>query len=84
MLNETMIRVWPFEDAPLQYQALSPHGGDEDWVAVVPAILARRYANPYSDETWIHWLQSGSPFGRCSITMHELPDGSQLFIGAHA
>lgn len=26
------IAVWPFHETPLNYQTLSPHGGDEDWI----------------------------------------------------
>ena len=33
-----MIKVWRFEDAPKKYRALSTNGGDEDWIAFVPAI----------------------------------------------
>jgi hypothetical protein len=29
--------VWRFEDAPEPYRALSQHGGDEDWIIVVPS-----------------------------------------------
>ena len=75
MVNDTLIRVWPFEDAPLQYQALSPHGGDEDWVAVVPAALADRY---------IGWLAPGTPFGCYTVSIHALPDGARLYIGTHS
>lgn len=31
------IRVWRFEDAPEEFRRLSRCGGDEDWVAHVPA-----------------------------------------------
>jgi hypothetical protein len=30
------IRVWPFADAPIELQAYSQNGGDEDWLAFVP------------------------------------------------
>lgn len=70
-----MIRIWPFHDAPAEYKALSGHGGDEDWLAVVPATLNGRY---------IPWLESGGPFGGCDVTTHELPDGSVVHIGSHA
>ena len=30
------ISVWRWADAPRVYKKLSEHGGDEDWVAIVP------------------------------------------------
>jgi hypothetical protein len=70
-----MIRVWEWKDAPEEYKALSPHGGDEDWVALVPPCHAQRI---------IGWLESGSSFGSCEVSEHPLPDGSVVKIGAHA
>ncbi len=68
------ITVWPFQEAPQEYRDLSPHGGDEDWLALLPA--------GYKDKTPI-WLEIG-PFGACDTSMHELPDGRIIAIGAHA
>ena len=69
------IQVWSFYDAPEAYRELSPHGGDEDWLALIPAHLADRY---------IGWLESGSSFGRCDVSEHPQPDGSIIRIGAHS
>ena len=69
------IQVWRFFDAPEQCQALSQHGGDEDWVALIPAALL---------DEWMPWMESGSAFGCCDVSIHELPDGRQVRIGAHA
>ncbi len=69
------IKVWEWDDAPEEFKALSPHGGDEDWVALVPPHLAQRC---------ISWLESGSSFGCCDVSEHPLPDGSVVKIGAHA
>jgi hypothetical protein len=69
------IRVWRFEDAPEEYRALSEHGGDEDWVALVPAGLADEY---------LGWLEKGSAFGYYDVQIARLPDGSEVRIGAHA
>jgi hypothetical protein len=67
------IRVWRFQDAPEEYRALSQHGGDEDWIAYVPAYLANSY---------IPWLESGS-FGVCDISEHKLRSiGDTIYIGA--
>jgi hypothetical protein len=35
------IDLWRWTDAPPAYRALSTHGGDEDFVAFVPASVAR-------------------------------------------
>lgn len=69
------IRVWRFEDAPAELQALSTHGGDEDWLAVVPAGLAG---------TYIGWLESRQWGKESDDAGHVLPDGSTVYIGAHA
>ena len=68
------IRVWRFEDAPINYKTLSEHGGDEDWLAHVPKGV--------EDEIW--WAQEGSSFGCHSVTRHDLEDGSYVLIGAHS
>lgn len=74
--DPTMICVWRFRDAPEAYRDLSPHGGDEDWVAFVPAPLADQY---------IGWLEQGTAFGCCDVSRHDLPDASgTVYIGAHA
>lgn len=73
--TDSAIIIWKFEDAPPEYQALSPHGGDEDWLARVPASMAG---------DWIPWMQAGSEFGCCDVSCHGLPDGSEIRIGAHA
>jgi hypothetical protein len=70
-----MIRVWRFEDAPQEYRDLSPHGGDEDWLAVVPWSMK---------DDWIPWLEGGGPFGVCDVSRHELDETEIVYIGAHA
>ena len=35
MINN-FIKIWKFEDAPKKYQKLSPHEGDENYIAFVP------------------------------------------------
>lgn len=42
-----MIRVWRFEDAPPEAQALSHHGGDEDYV-----LLAEKGSKDVEDGWW--------------------------------
>ena len=71
------IRVWAWEDAPQELKALSPHGGDEDWLALLPPRLSGDY---------IGWMESGTPFGCCDVSKHthpELPE-YEVRIGAHA
>ena len=70
-----LIRVWDFEDAPQQLRDLSSHGGDEDWIALVPPRYRR---------DWIPWAETGTAFGRCDVTDEELPNGWRVLIGAHA
>lgn len=67
------ILVWRFADAPADLKALSPHGGDEDWLALVPAGFMG----------YIGWLDYG-PFGVCDISRHQQDDGTTVYIGAHA
>lgn len=74
-IMDLFIKVWKFEDAPKELQGLSTHGGDEDWVALIPPKLAGE---------WIGWMESGSSFGCCSVSEYKLPDGSMVRIGAHA
>lgn len=69
------IHVWPFYDAPKALRDLSPHGGDEDWLALVPRKM--------SEEMWIGWLDTGTPFGVCDVSTHEVAEGV-VYIGAHA
>lgn len=70
-----MISVWRWQDAPQEYRDLSPHGGDEDWVAHIPVELV---------EIWIPWMDGGTEFGCCEVSTHDMPDGSQIRIGAHS
>jgi hypothetical protein len=72
MKMDKCILVWSFYDAPEVYRNLSQHGGDEDWLALVPKDY------PHT----ISWLERGS-FGVCDITIHDTEDGT-VYIGAHA
>lgn len=71
------IRVWKFEDAPAELQALSQNGGDEDWIAVIPPNLAK---------CWIGWLDEGSSFGCFCVDefKHPFLEGFIVKIGCHA
>lgn len=69
-----IIRVWRFGDAPAEFRVLSKHGGSEDWLAHVPAGMAKER---------IPWMEVLS-FGCCDVSEHELADESVVRIGAHA
>ena len=71
--QEKAILVWEWWDAPGELQALSDHGGDEDWVALVPKSVGIP-----------SWAHEGSSFGCCSVSEHEYEDGRLVLIGAHA
>lgn len=67
------ILVWDWRDAPGEVRAMSRHGGDEDYIAILP-----------KDMDSPSWLQSGSWFGCCNVSEHPLEDGRCAYIGAHA
>ena len=71
------IRIWKFDDAPEELQALSRNGGDEDWVALIPPKLV---------DEWIPFLEQGTSFGCCSVREYEHPElpGYKVRIGSHA
>ena len=71
------ILVWVFWDAPEELRALSDHGGDEDWLAEIPAQLA---------DPCPMWMDTGSQFGCCHVSEHAHPTkvGWRVRIGAHA
>lgn len=72
------IQVWRFHEAPAGLQTLSRHGGDEDWLAVVPPGWDG------GDGDKPAWMSSNTPFGYCEVSAHHQPDGSVVYIGAHA
>lgn len=72
------ILVWRFQDAPQHLKDTSPHGGDEDWLAVVPSEVYEREGIPA-------WAEEGGAFGYCNVSDSlVLPDGQHILIGAHA
>jgi hypothetical protein len=72
-MNEP-IKIWKFYEAPKEWQDLSPHGGDEDWVAEIPKSYGSLLPL---------WMEEGTPFGCCSVSVHDLPEVT-IAIGAHA
>jgi len=67
------ILVWKFYDAPGELRALSRHGGDEDYIGLVPDEVGQP-----------PWMESGTAFGCCDVSEHRYEDGRLVFIGAHA
>jgi hypothetical protein len=67
--------VWAFYDAPDDYQTLSRHGGDEDWLTYIPPHLANEEPD---------WMREGSTFGCCSVSRRVIPNGGVIAVGAHA
>jgi hypothetical protein len=73
-MDPKCVQVWHFHDAPPELRALSGHGGDEDWLALIPASMVGDY---------FPWMEAG-PFGCCDVSEHVLDGGSVVRIGAHA
>lgn len=72
------IQVWPFYDAPEEYQNLSTNGGDEDWLAFIPADVWEKSGE------YISWMgDGGTPFGVCGTSYYPVSNGV-VAIGCHA
>jgi hypothetical protein len=70
--QEKVIKIWEFDNAPIEYQQLSENGGDEDWVALVVG---------YGDQTPLVIEQISS--GLFSLDRYVVEAGT-IYIGAHA
>lgn len=68
------ITIWPFCDAPPEYQKLCNQGGDEDWIAFIPSAIHNQDPS---------FLWEGSNFGCCSVDRVAIPEGT-LVVGCHA
>lgn len=66
-------KIYLWDEAPMRLKALSNHGGDEDWLAVLP----RRFGN-------CPLLHTGTNFAPCRASKYKLRDGRTIRIGAHA
>ena len=51
-------QVQGIKDAPEELRNLSDHGGDEDWLAVIPPQMTNKY---------ISWMEEGTAFGICDV-----------------
>lgn len=76
MRDANAITVWRFEDAPADLRELSTHGGDEDWIALVPKAYTRRYM--------LFWLDRISTTLDPQIVEHPSLAEYEVWIGAHA
>lgn len=74
-VTENSIVVWHYSEAPNKFQELSTNGGDEDWIAFVPASYNGVCPN------WLEEENCG--FGRNSIDSHPIANGT-IYIGSHA
>ena len=66
------ILIWHWHNAPGELRSYSTHGGDEDWVALIPRDLDIP-----------SWMDS-EPFSICRNDEIILSDGRILIITAHA
>jgi len=66
------IILWAFRDAPEHFRDLSGHGGDEDFVAFVPASMVD---TPLACDV--------ERMAICDCETHEV-EGGVVLIGAHA
>ena len=66
------ILVWAWNNAPGELRSYSNHGGDEDWVALIP-----------KDMEIPSWMDC-EPFSICRMETEELDDGRMVIITAHA
>jgi hypothetical protein len=75
------IMLYRYPTAPLELQALSQHGGDEDWIAVVPESWKDRYHLAF-----LEGGIAGNWFGCSDVSQHTHPNypNQLIFIGAHA
>jgi hypothetical protein len=75
------IQIFRFHTAPPELQALSPHGGDEDWIAIVPTAWREKYHLAFLDPGFAsEW------FGCSGVSEHTHASypNCLIFIGAHA
>ena len=70
------ILVWDYSEAPAEIRdrAGYTHGGDEDFIAIIPSVLNNRYLFP-------NWIER---FAICGVTLIEQADGTIIAVGGHA
>jgi len=87
------VTIWQWDEAPEEYRDLSTHGGDEDYVVLIPSGWVESYLvggaeveDPVYEVTLTHYqLQLMiDRLGACDTSYHRLSDGSFIAIGVHA
>ena len=77
---EGCVLLWQFHAAPADLRHLSDNGGDEDWIAVVPAGFTGHLSFLDKGSFAANW------FGCASIDAYDHPTipGAKVYIGSHA
>lgn len=78
------LRIYRWEDTPSEYRSLSGHGGDEDWVLVVPLSVRHVAYWPWRVGDVIDGGEDSYLDGFGHVDRHELPNGDLVVIFAHA
>lgn len=81
--RQLQLSIWRYGDAPAEYEKLSAHGGDEDWVVHCPKEM-RDYYLPGGLEFAINGEEKSYLNGWGHVDMHELDNGDVVVIFAHA
>jgi hypothetical protein len=68
------VSIYSFHDAPKEWQALSPFGGDEDWIVVADG----------DEESEDEAEYIAGRLEICASTRVKLPDGRVAFITCHS
>lgn len=83
--SESVIKLWPWSDAPEEYRALSDHGGDEDWVMLIPADMAKGGIFRHLPTPLEEAVRGDSSYiqGFGHVGRYELESGEVVLIFAH-
>jgi hypothetical protein len=70
------IKIWAFQDGPEHLRNMSEHGGDEDWIALVPSNYREvEYTKLNLLDRFVRW-------GVDAVEVHTTPEGD-VYISAH-
>lgn len=67
------VTIYSFHNAPKEWQALSPFGGDEDWIVIADGENSEYEAEDVADRLQV-----------CDSERVKLPDGRTAFITCHS
>jgi len=67
------ILIWPWRDAPWEYRVLSTRGGNERWVAFIPAEYGPLRPG---------WAKKGTVFAPKHLDSFRLSGGGRALIGS--